>query len=269
MFSHERQAMKTCSHQARPRYLNHCQQQLHRHGFSLIELLIAIFITLFLVAGMLGIIVSMRGSFTTQDQLERMQESQRFALTVLDNTIRNAGFFPNPTVTTSVTAFPAPPTANPDGTTFAAAQSISGKTGSGTASDTLNVRFQTASGDGLMNCVGDTNTSGAAITWTNSFTVNASNQLVCEVSTNGGTAAAAVVLVDNVASMKIVYGVDTNADGSADKYVAAEAIGTAPAWTDVNSVRLQITFRDLINSKTSTPVSLPALSHTISLMNKP
>ena len=246
-----------------------CRHRSYRSGFSLVEMLIAIFITLFLVAGMLGIIVSMRGSFSTQDQLERIQENERFALTVLDNTIRDAGFFSNPTTTTAAMAFPATVTANPDGTTFVASQSVSGTTGASTGSDTVDVRFQTASGDGLMNCLGDTNTSGAAVTWTNSFAVNASNQLVCSVSTNGGAPGTAVVLVDNIASMKVLYGVDTNADGSADKYVASSAINTAPAWTDVSSVRLQITFQDLINSKTGAPVSLPVLTHNISLMNRP
>lgn len=120
-----------------------------------------------------------------------------------------------------------------------------------------------------MNCLGDTNTSGAAVSWTNSFSVNTSNQLVCAVSINGAVATTAVPLVDNVASMKVLYGVDTNADGSADKYVSSSAIGVAPAWTDVNSVRLQITFQDLVNSKTGTSVSLPVLTHNISLMNKP
>ena len=241
----------------------------HRNGFSLIELLIAIFITLFLVAGMLGIIVSMRGSFQTQDQLQRVQENERFVLTVLDNTIRDAGFFSNPTVSTALTAFPMTTTANADGTTFVVGQVISGTTGgSATASDTVNVRFQTDTGDGLMNCVGDTNTTGAAITWTNSFAVNASNQLVCAVSINGGTPSAPVVLVDNVASMKVLYGVDTNADGSADEYVASTAISTTPAWTNVNSVRLQLQFQDLVNASAGAPASLPVLTHNISLMNK-
>lgn len=238
-------------------------------GFSLIELMIAIFITVFLVAGMLGIIVSMRGSFKTQDQLQRTQESERFALTVLDTTIRAAGFFTDPKTNTLTTAFPVPPTASPDGTLFAAMQSLSGTTGIGAANDTVNVRFQTASGDGLLNCLGDTNSSGAAVTWTNSFKVNAANQLVCAVSTNGGPPPAEVALVDNVASMKVFYGVDTNGDGSADQYVTSAAIDALSAWSNVNSVRLQITFQDLVNSTPGIPVSLPVLTHIISLMNKP
>lgn len=237
-------------------------------GFSLIEFLIAIFITLFLVAGMMGIIVSMRGSFRTQDQLERAQENQRFALTVLDNTIRDAGFFSNPTVTTPATAFPATTTVNADGTTFVVAQVISGTTGAATASDTINVRFQTVNGDGLMNCLGDTNTTGAAITWTNSFAVNASSQLVCAVNANAGTPSTPIVLVDNVASMKVLFGIDTNADSSADKYVESTAISSTADWTNVNSVRLQITFLGLVDSNTGASVSLPVLTHNISLMNK-
>ncbi len=240
-----------------------------RDGFSLIELLIAIFITLFLVAGMLGILVSMRGTFQTQDLLERAQENERFALTVLDNTLRNAGFFSNPTATTPAMAFPATTVTNADGTTFAVAQIVSGTTAATTAaSDTVNVRFQTVNGDGLTNCLGDTNTTGTAITWTNSFAVNASNQLVCSVSTNGSASTAQVVLVDNVASMKVLYGVDTNADGSVDEYLASGAISTAPSWDDVKAVRLQMTFQSLIDQKTGVPISLPPLTHSISLMNK-
>lgn len=244
------------------------QHPLSARGFSLLELMIAIFITVFIVAGMLGIIVSMRGSFTTQDQLQRVQENERFALTVLDNTIRNAGYFSDPRNVTSDTAFPLQSAQNPDGTQFAASQSVSGTTGSGAVNDTVNVRFQTLGGDGITNCLGATSAAGAMDTWTNSFSINSQNQLVCSVISSG-TTRQTEALVDNVASMKILYGVDTNSDGSADKYVDASAIGASPAWTDVNSVQLVIKFQDLVNPKTGSVVTPIAITHNISLMNKP
>ncbi|MFT5590059.1 MAG: Tfp pilus assembly protein PilW, partial [Bradyrhizobium sp.] len=89
-------------------------------GFTLLELMISITITLFLLAGILALVVNMKGSFTTQDQLARTQENALFALTVLDTTIRHAGYFPDPLVSKELDAMPATTTANADGTTYAA-----------------------------------------------------------------------------------------------------------------------------------------------------
>lgn len=237
-------------------------------GFSLVELMIALVIALFIILGMIGIVFTMKGSFTTQDNLSRMQESERFVLTVLDNTVRAAGYFANPTTTSASNALPATGTPNPDGTTFAAGQGIAATTGA--TSDTFNIRFQSASGDGLMNCLGDTNTvAGTTTVWSNSFAVNASNQLTCTVSTDGGTPGTPVVLVDNVSAVKVLYGVDTDGDGSADTYLSSTDVTTKNVWPAVLSVQVKITFVDLINSTTGKTVSLPALMHTINLMNKP
>ncbi|HTD02243.1 PilW family protein [Undibacterium sp.] len=236
-------------------------------GFGLIELMIALVIAMFIILGMVGIVVSMKGSFTTQDSLSRMQESERFALTIFDNTVRAAGYYPNPTTITAGSALPATATANPDGTTFAAGQGITATTG--TTNDTIDVRFQSASGDGLMNCLGDTNTSGATTVWSNSFAVNASNQLTCTVTADGGTPGTAVVLVDNVSAVKILYGVDTDGDGSADTYLSSTDVAAKSVWPAVISAQIKITFIDLINSTTGKPVSLPPLVHTVNLMNKP
>ncbi|MFZ6648995.1 PilW family protein [Undibacterium sp. TJN25] len=236
-------------------------------GFGLIELMIAIVISLFIVLGMVGIVVSMKGSFSTQDSLTRMQESERFTLSVLDNTIRVTGYYANPTAVTAAGALPLTSNANPDGTTYAAAQGISATTGA--QSDTVNVRFQSANGDGLMNCLGDTNTSLPTTVWSNSFAVNASKQLTCTVATDGGAPGTATVLVDNVSAIKVLYGVDTDADGSSDTYLSSSDITAKNYWPAVISVQIKISFIDLINSTTGKTVSLPPLLHTINLMNKP
>ncbi|MQQ99797.1 PilW family protein [Glaciimonas soli] len=234
-------------------------------GFTLIELMIAITIGLFMIAGMIAIVISMKGSFNTQGQLSNVQDSQRFSLTVLDNTIRTAGYFPNPTSILSAAALPATSTANPDGTTFAAAQGIVGTTGTSPASDTINVRFQSASGDGLMDCQGDTNTSGSSVIWTNSFAINAANQLTCVVSVNGGTPGTPSVLVDNVASISVLYGVNTiNKVNSVDTYLPASAVAN---WAQVMSTQITITFLDLVNATPTKAPTLPPLVHTISLMS--
>ncbi|MFT5532536.1 MAG: type IV pilus assembly protein PilW [Burkholderiaceae bacterium] len=242
---------------------------LRRHaGFTLLELMVSITITLFLMAGMLGLVVSMKSSFTTQDQLGRTQENALFALTILDTMVRHAGYFPNPASNTESAAMPQTTTANADGSTYALGQSITGSAGAVSASDTITVRFQAAPNDGLMNCVGDTNKTGSNISWSNTFAVNANSQLTCSVSADGGAPAAPVVLIDNVASLRVLYGVDTLNDNNVDRYVSATDIGSTYAYTSVHSVKLSIVFNDLVNSNAATTATLPVLTHTINLMNK-
>lgn len=240
-----------------------------QRGFNLIELMIAIAMGLFLIAGLAAIVMSMRMSFKSQDGLTQMQENARFLLSVMNTTIHNAGYYSDTLNYTEQAALPAPASANTDGTTFAAGQAITGLTANANTSDTVNVRFQTASGDGIMNCNGDTNTSGGNVVYTNSFAVNSNGQLTCSVSTNGGAPGEAAVLVDNVALMKVLYSVDTDGDGAVDAYKTASAISAAKLWDTVVSVQLTLTLKDLINSKNGAPVNLTkTLLHTINLMNK-
>lgn len=226
-------------------------------GFSLIELMIAITVSMFLILGLATILFSVRSTFSTQDHLTQLQENQRFLISVLSNSIHDAGYFTTPLVDNAKTALPASTATNADGTSFAAGQSLAGATGSGTASDTLNTRFQTTSGDSLMNCEGMTNTSGAPLVYVNSFAVNSSKQLTC----NGS------VLLDNVTSMKILYGVDSDGDSSVDMYLTPEAVTLKNYWQAVGSVQITITFENLIDPKSGAP-ALPTLVHTVSLMNR-
>jgi type IV pilus assembly protein PilW len=238
-------------------------------GFSMLELMIALTIGLFLVAGVGGILLSMRGSFKTQDGLTQMQENARFLLSVMDTMVSNAGYFPDPVNTTIVSALPVPATSNPDGTSFAAGQFITGTTGGTGASDTLDVRFQTANGDGLMNCNGGTNASGGKNVFTNSFAVTAAGELTCAVAINGAAPGPAAILIDNVSTMKVLYGVDTDGDGNTDTYQTAATVQATGNWGKVSSVQLTLTLKDLVNSTTVTTVNLPkTLLHTIYLMNR-
>ncbi len=63
-----------------------------QHGFSLVELLVALTIGLFLVAGILYIYLSTRVSYSTNDAAARVQEDARFAMERLTRDIRMAGY---------------------------------------------------------------------------------------------------------------------------------------------------------------------------------
>jgi len=54
-----------------------------QHGFTLVELMIALVITLILMAGISQVFLSSKKSFTIQDTLARQQENGRFVLDTL------------------------------------------------------------------------------------------------------------------------------------------------------------------------------------------
>ena len=62
-------------------------------GFSLVELMVALLITLILLAGIGQIFLSSKKSFTIQDSLGRMQENGRYAMETLAQDVRRAGFW--------------------------------------------------------------------------------------------------------------------------------------------------------------------------------
>jgi type IV pilus assembly protein PilW len=61
-------------------------------GVTLVELLIAITLSLLLMGGAIGIFVSSKQAYNTEDAMSRNQEAGRFALTTLSNQIRTAGY---------------------------------------------------------------------------------------------------------------------------------------------------------------------------------
>jgi len=63
-------------------------------GFSVIELMVALTITAFLMIGMVQIFSSVRASYTLQEGLARLQENARFANSFMSRQLREAGYFP-------------------------------------------------------------------------------------------------------------------------------------------------------------------------------
>lgn len=61
-------------------------------GFSLVELMVAMALSLILLAGVLAIFASSRTTYETTDRLSRIQESGRFALDSIVRDLRSAGY---------------------------------------------------------------------------------------------------------------------------------------------------------------------------------
>src|SRR5260370_35511241 len=66
-------------------------------GFTIIELMIALLIGLFLAGGLLVLVQDNRRVFGNQNQLAQLQDSERLALSMMTDVIQMAGYFPDPT----------------------------------------------------------------------------------------------------------------------------------------------------------------------------
>jgi len=69
--------------------------RVHRgcKGFSLVEMMVALVITLILLSGIAQIFLSSKKSFTIQNSLGRMQENGRYAMEILTQDLRRAGYW--------------------------------------------------------------------------------------------------------------------------------------------------------------------------------
>lgn len=205
-------------------------------GFSLIELMVAITIGLFVSIALGAIFLNAKSTFLAQDGLASLHDNERLAMSLLTTEVQLAGYFPDPAVNTSTTDLPADATAQSYGQ-FAAGQGVAGVSVGSGSSDIFAVRFSSASGDGLMNCQGGTNSTGANLVMTSIFSISANNELQCSV--NG---AAPVSLVSNVRMLSVLYATDTSGSGNVDKYLTASAVTAAALWQNVKLLQITLTF---------------------------
>jgi type IV pilus assembly protein PilW len=211
-------------------------------GFTMVELMVALLIGLFLMGGLMMLLQNNRKAFSSQSALAQLQDSERLAMSMMTGVIQQAGYFTDPTINSPSTALAAAPAfASGAGLAFAAGQGLTGATVAG--SDVISARYTTAPGDGILNCSGRQNTTGGNLTYTNQFSVaqNAQNvwQLGC-LRENGTF----YPLVNNVTNLTVLYGVSTSATNptNVDTYMTAAQVTAATAWNSVISASVQLTF---------------------------
>ena len=218
-------------------------------GYSLIELMIALLIALFLLAGLVNVVGGTRLASTNQTSLAQLQDEERLAMSMINDVVQTAGYFDTSSNWSPITAFPSPITTSgtPASATLAVGQIIGGAHISLTTPDTLAVRYATTGTDGILNCNGSTNTT--ATIYTNFLFINTAatpNQLECSID---GTAADAVSLVPNVVNMQVWYGVSTAVAANSgvtntDTYMTADEVTASGNWAGVASVRVTLTFNN-------------------------
>ena len=222
--------------------MNRAQQPCRRaaiRGFTLVELMVALFIGLFLVAGMVSVLQGTSHTSTNQMALAQLQNNERIAMTLMTDVIQQAGYYPDVQSSSLESAFPTAPAlpAAPAPAFTEPGQFIVGQTGATTFGDSITVRYQT---DGtVLNCLGSSDSPSVPHEYT--FSVNASGQLVCSVDSNSP-----VPLIGNVHNIQVLYGIDAvstteYSSSPVNAYVSASDM-TAVNWTNVHSVKVVFTF---------------------------
>lgn len=198
-----------------------------QRGFSLVELMVAMVIGLFVVASVGMLFVSSKRTYLTQDANSRLQESARFIVDYLGRQVRMAGYsnmqFDLPTqLATNLYATP----------------KIFGFSGTPITGTNSGVQDSiTVSYDAATDCLGQS-VSGTPVV--NQYQINASTKKL-ECVGNTGTAG---VILDDVEAMDVTYGRPV---GSNITYQDASATG-ATGMTIATSVRLCLLLRALADS---------------------
>jgi len=230
---------------------------LRQRGFSLVEFMVAITIGLLIVAVVSEAYVIATGTQRSQSDKSRIQESMRFAFDSLSYAIRKAGYR-NPMATgPSVENFCGtggklrlvgkndattldPTTTDLSGTSAA----ILNK------SDVLRVRYhgdgQTVSpftADGsVTDCLGNSVPANTVVEDTFFVKADSANNnepsLFCY--TSNASAAGSVAIIPGIESLQFLYGEDTNADGTIERFVPQNAVGS---MNNVRSIVISIVAR--------------------------
>jgi type IV pilus assembly protein PilW len=225
-----------------------------QHGYSLVELMVALAVAMFLIGGALTVVQHTSSTFKAQNQLAQLQDSERMAMSLITDVVQSAGYYPNPHLFTDVGTLAGTPSFVTDGSPNIAAGVVTGAKG-----DTITVRYAASSGDNVYNCRGDQYTGPNAYeTWENTFSVvavpgipagaPAQYQLQCTLWSKSAGLAPPTPLVTGVQNLSISYGLNTSATGGscANQYRAAKDMATAD-WAAICSVKVTLTFANPLN----------------------
>jgi type IV pilus assembly protein PilW len=227
-----------------------------QHGFSIVELMIAMLIALFLLGGLVTLVAGTRRSNGTQSAMSQLQDNERIAMTLITNVVQNAGYMPNPTVGgQTLNSFL---TETYAGVSFSGSQVVGGLYNAAAPGDTFAIRFfapvQDTTGT-IINCAGQSNTSAANLLWyTNVFSVvnvNGTPWLQCQARSNNNGAAGTpqtVNLIPNVTKISVLYGLGSATGASVSDYSvvqylnAAQVTAVANGWLYVTCIKVTLTF---------------------------
>jgi len=217
-------------------------------GISLVEIMVSLVAGLILTAGVIQIYAANAQAYRVADANARIQENARFATQFLGMHVRMAGYRDDASQNFS-DAFPAPSPPPYAGYSFAAGEVIRG------GANEVVIRYQ---GDGVMRDCEDFSTVAAGTPVTVRLYLN-NGALYCGTDLDAG---GDQPLVPDVSQMTILYGVDTDGDGTANCFDQAANLNNAPPttcgqpstapWSQVVSARITLILQSAENNTSVT-----------------
>jgi len=203
-------------------------------GVSLVELMISLVIATVILLAVTSIYVTSKRGYAIQDSMARQQENGRFAVELLTQNLRMAGFMKD----NRHDPFIAATTAD----------------GGGNVSDTITIQFESQT-----DCLGQAtpaNSCDGQQCAINNYFIDANNNLSC--LGNGGPNPD--VIIEQVDNLQIQYGVDTDAspDGTANKYATWNNV-TVDEREKIVSVRFAV----LVSTPTQTAKAALTTTHNV------
>ncbi len=206
------------------------QSPSRQQGLTLVELMVAMALGLILIAGVLWLFVNTRQANQTNQTLNEIQDSGRFALQFLKTDLQKSGW-------SNQQAFPAAASQldeHIDGAATRDDQIIPG--GDGQTTDVLTIQYH-----GATDCMGavpagPAGSDGVTRLVTNSYRLQTNaDETSFDLACNGQP------LIRNVERFEVVYGVDFGAASGA-RYFTADAVA-ATDWAKVRWVNLGLVMR--------------------------
>jgi len=237
-----------------------------QRGLTLVEMMIAILIGLFLTGGMLTLVQAMKRTSTNQSGLSQLQDNERMAMTLITDVIKSTGYYPNPVIYTQAASFPVK-NYNANANFTFAGQSLVGTGAYAAGSNVITSRYLTTGTDNVINCTG--NFWSAAATFVNTFSLDGNGNLQCTLIVNN-VASPPVPLISGITNMQIYYGVQTNgaaATNSVDTYMDAPSVTAGSYWNSVKSIMVTLTFVNPMSGQPKQPQTIQ-FTRVIAVMDK-
>ncbi len=216
------------------------RNSVRQSGLTLIEIMVALLIGAFLLAGVIQIFIANKQTYRVQENLSRMQENGRFALDYISRYIRTAGYVTKTTLNNNKALARRKIAVGSDSGSIASDVFKTGNEAIGGSSNSITVRFQADSPvDGRMtDCLGNiVDSPNGNVIVTNVFSVE-DYTLYCdpEHTANPGL----TPVIDGVENMQIRYCIPV---GGAE--IGCVLPASVPAWNEVQSVRVSLLLRSV------------------------
>ena len=231
-----------------------------QQGITLIEMMIAMVISLVLIAGVGTVYISSKRTYQTRDQLSTMDETARVALDMLTKHLEHAGYATPDKLPIGDYMYYSG-ASDPVVVSCAGGDSIlkssdvisrATKNSFNSYGDVVAVRFigddvvytDCANGHLPAGCRADVAPSMQAALIYNSFFVDKDSDGMENLYCMGSRNTSKKPVVNGVENIQFLYGVDTTGDGAVDYYANADSVG-ATNWQRVVSIQVSILVRSL------------------------